>query len=272
MNTIQTFFQGFIIGAGMSIPGFSGGTLAILLGIYNKLIYSVDNLLSDMKGTILFLGTFGCGGLIGFFTAAKLVTALLSTSAAVPLRYAFLGAAAAAMVPVLREAKAFPIRLSKLLLIVLGIGGAALIAMIPPISLGETTANGILMQLIGGVILAVALVLPGISGSQMLVTLGIYDQVMQKISALDIIGLVPLAVGCLAGVILTAKLLSGLLKKTDSAYLVILGFMLFSVKELIPRSSTSSELVIGLICTVPGALITLLCLSKEIHKTESSIL
>ena len=272
MNTLKTFLQGFIIGAGMSIPGFSGGTLAILLGIYNKLLYSVDNLLSDMKNTVKFLTILGGGGLLGFFTAARLVTALLSTAAEVPLRYAFLGAAAAAMLPVLREAKAFPLKLTKLLLIVLGICAAALIGLIPAISLGETTADGILMQLLGGVILAAALVLPGISGSQMLVTLGLYEQVMSRISELDLIGLLPLGIGCVAGVLLTAKLLSRLLQKTGSAYLVILGFMLFALKDLIPQASTVSELVIGLICAAIGAAITTLCISKEIHKTETSIL
>ncbi len=272
MNRFKTFFQGFVIGAGMSVPGLSGGTLAILLGIYNKLIYSVANILSDIKNSLLFLSLFTIGGVLGFITAAKIVTLLLSTTAEVPLRYAFLGAAAAAMLPVLKKSNALPLKLSKLLLIVAGIVAACMISLIPPVSLGENTADSIALQLVSGFVLAVALVLPGISGSQMLVTLGLYEQVMISISELNILKLIPLAAGCAAGTLLTAKLLARMLDNTEATYLVIIGFMLFSMQELIPSSSNYTELLIGVLCAIIGFILTSLCLSKEIHKTESSIL
>lgn len=272
MNRFKTIFQGFVIGAGMSVPGLSGGTLAILLGIYNKLIYSVANILSDIKDTLSFLSLFAFGGALGFLASAKLVTLILSTAAEVPLRYAFLGAAAAAMVPILKKSNAIPLKLTKLLLMVAGIITAALITMIPQVSLGADTANSILIQLASGVILAVALVLPGISGSQMLMTLGLYEQVMMAISELDILKLLPLAVGCAAGTLLTAKLLARMLDNTEATYLVIIGFMFFSLKELIPSSSNYTELLIGVLCAIIGFTLTSLCLSKEIHKTESTML
>ena len=272
MNKYKTFFQGFAIGAGMSIPGLSGGTLAIMLGIYNKLIYSVANLLSDIKNTLFFLSVFACGGILGFFTAAKLVTLILSTSAEVPLRYAFFGAAAAAMIPVLKKANAMPIKLTKLLLIVAGIAAASLISLIPQISLDTNSTYGLLMQLLGGFILAAALILPGISGSQMLMTLGLYEQVMKSVSSLALLKLLPLTVGCAVGGLLIAKIMSKLLENTESAYLVIIGFMFFSMKDLIPRSSNYTELLIGIICAIIGFVVVSLCLSKEIHKSESTIL
>lgn len=271
MSNFKTIFLGFIVGAGMSIPGFSGGTLAILLGIYYKLIYSVDNLLKDIKKNLPFIVFFAIGGVVGFFTAAKIISALLSSAAAVPLRYAFLGAASAALIPVLKEAKALPLRLTKLLLILGGILCAWLITLLPSISLNEG-GSAIVMQLLGGVLLAAALVLPGISGSQMLVTLGIYEQVLENFSAGRLLPLVPLGIGCAAGVLLTAKIMTKLLDRFNGTYLVILGFMLFSLTELIPRSSSVTELIIGLVCAVIGFVITYLCISAEIHKSDPTIL
>ncbi len=271
MSNFKTIFLGFIVGAGMSIPGFSGGTLAILLGIYYKLIFSVDNLLKDIKKSLPFLAFFALGGVIGFFTAARIISWLLSTAAAVPLRYAFLGAASAALIPVLKEAKALPLRLTKLLLILGGILCAWLITLLPSISLNEG-GSAIVMQLLGGILLAAALVLPGISGSQMLVTLGIYEQVLENISAGRLLPLMPLGIGCAAGVLLTAKIMTKLLERFNGTYLVILGFMLFSLTELIPRSSSVTELIIGLVCAVIGFVLTYLCISAEIHKTDTTIL
>ncbi len=272
MSIVKTIFLGFAVGAGMSIPGLSGGTLAILLGIYYKLIYSVDNLLKDIKNNIQFLLFFALGGAIGFFTAAQLISRILSTAAAVPLRYAFLGAAAAAAIPVMREAKALPLSLSKLLLIIGGMVCAWLVTLLPAISLSESDVNGIVMQLLGGVLLAAALVLPGISGSQMLLTLGLYEQVMNSISDGKLLSLLPLVFGCLIGLLLTAKLMVRLLEHFDGTYLVILGFMLFSLRDMIPHSSSSMELTLGIVCAVIGFVIVFLILSAELDKTNSEIL
>lgn len=267
-----TFFQGFIIGAGMSIPGLSGGTLAIVLGIYDKLIYYTANILSDIKNKAVFFIFLGTGGVLGFFSAAKIITMLLSTAAEVPLRYAFFGAACAAIIPVLKRSDALPFDLSKLMLIVCGIIAAAAISMIPPITPGESGASGLLLQIAGGLIIAVALILPGISGSQMLMTLGLYDEVMHRVSELDILKLLPLAIGCIIGILLSAKLLANLIENTSSTYLVIIGFMFFSMKDLIPRSDSLSELLIGLLCACIGCAITSICISKETNKAKSTIL
>ncbi len=272
MSISKTILIGFAVGAGMSIPGISGGTMAILFGVYYKLLYCVDNILKDIKRHGIFLAQFSIGTLLGFFTAAKIITLLLSGPAEVPLRYAFLGAAAAAIVPVMRSAKALPLKLGKLLLIVAGIITAWAITLLPKLSLSGGSAIGLVWQLFGGILLAAALVLPGISGSQMLVTLGLYEQVMNNVAQGEFLSLLPLATGCLAGILLTAKLLSRLLERFDGTYLVILGFMLFSLTELIPQHSTPTELIIGLLCAAIGYVIVSLLISAELDKTNSAIL
>lgn len=265
MNRLKTFFSGFAIGAGMSVPGISGGTMAIILGIYNKLLYSVGNILKEAKKSIPFLLLFCLGAAGGLLTAARLISFLLSTPAEVPLRFAFLGAAAGCIPPILREAKLAPVTPPKLLLLLLGMILAAMISFIPE---GVFTAQseglgGVLIQAAGGLLVAAALVLPGISASQMLYMLGLYERVMERISAGELLALLPMTVGLAAGIFLTAKLLSALLERFDGAYLLILGFMLYSLKELIPQWSGAAELVIGLISAVIGFVLAFLIARRE---------
>ncbi len=268
MKNLGTVLIGFIVGAGMSIPGFSGGTLAILMGIYYKLLHSVDNLFKDIKGNLIFLAMFAAGGAAGFFTAARIISILLETPAAVPLRFAFLGAASAAIIPVLKDAKALPLKLHKLMLILAGIISAWLITMLPQISLSEGTVISIIVQLAGGVLLAAALVLPGISASQMLVTMGLYEQVILNVSEGNFLCLLPLAIGGAAGILLTAKLMTRLLERFNGTYLVVLGFMLFSMTELIPRTENPIQLITGIISTAAAFALTYLCISTEAKRTK----
>ena len=80
-----------------------------------------------------------------------------------------------------------------------------------------------------------ALVLPGISASQMLYMLGIYEGTLKAVSRLEVLALLPLGVGGIIGTYLTARILEQLIKKhREATFLMILGFMLASLPELLP--------------------------------------
>jgi len=64
-DDLFTIVKGYIIGSSMSVPGVSGGTMAILLGIYDRLISSISNFLKDIKGNVLFLVKFCIGTGLG---------------------------------------------------------------------------------------------------------------------------------------------------------------------------------------------------------------
>lgn len=259
MSKIKTILQGCVVGASMSIPGISGGSISIMLGIYNRLLSSVADIQKDLKGSAAFLALFAIGGGIGLLTAARLVTLLLSTAARVPLCFAFLGAAAGCLPSVARQAGLVPISPKKLLLTA---GGAAAAALISAIPVGSA-ADGVLPQFCGGIAVAAALVLPGISASQMLYTMGLYEQVMDYAARLDILPLLPLAVGLVIGVFLTAKLLTLLLERFSGTFTVIFGFMLFSLTALVPQWSSLTELITGVVCAAAGFFITFLLSGKE---------
>lgn len=259
MSKIKTILQGCAVGASMSIPGISGGSIAIMLGIYHRLLSAVADIQKDIKGSVTFLALFAIGGGIGLLTAARLVTWMLSTAARVPLCFAFLGAAAGCLPSVARESGLLPVSPKKLLLAAGGAAAAALISVIPV----GGAADSIPMQFFGGLVVAAALVLPGISASQMLYTIGQYEQVMDCASRLDILPLLPMVIGVIIGIFITAKLLTLLLRCFSGTFTVILGFMLFSMTELIPQWSSPIQLVTGAVCAGAGFFITFLLSGKE---------
>lgn len=120
------------------------------------------------------------------------------------------------------------------------------------------------VQLGGGVIVAAALVLPGISASHMMYMLGIYEPVMNSVSRFDILSLLPLAAGLLIGTFLTARLMEKLLERhSRGCYLVILGFMAGSLRELIPQGADGVQLMLGAACAVIGFAIVKTICDKE---------
>ena len=90
-HTLMIMLKCFIIGSSMSVPGVSGGTMAILLGIYDRLIHAISNFLKDMKGNTIFLFKFCLGAGIGIGSLAFLIQWLLEKFPFV-VSFFFLGA------------------------------------------------------------------------------------------------------------------------------------------------------------------------------------
>ncbi len=265
MSKMTTFLKGLAIGAGMSIPGVSGGTMAIILGVYNKLLKTVSNIIKEPKISIPFLCLFALGGSVGLISAAFVISFVLDSPAEIPIRFAFLGAAAGCIPPIMKEAKLKPVTVRKILWLVSGICAAVLIWLIPEglFSSPSDDIGGFLMKVLGGLIVAVALVLPGVSASQMLYVLGMYEKLMADVSSGSIISLIPLAVGLALGVFITARLLSAAFEKCDGVYLAVLGFLIFSLKDLIPRWSSTPQLLLGIISAAIGFALTFILSRKE---------
>ncbi|MFQ9328597.1 undecaprenyl phosphate translocase family protein, partial [Enterocloster bolteae] len=118
---------------------------------------------------------------------------------------------------------------------------------------GSFGPAALLLQLAGGFIIAVGLVLPGISVSQMLYMLGIYETIIGNISSFHILPLIPLGAGVLGGIFLTTKVLERLMSRhPQPTYLIILGFMFGSLPELFPGIPTGADLAAALIAGAAG--------------------
>ncbi len=244
-DTVYTAACGAWIGGTMTVPGVSGGSMAMILGIYDRLISSVNGIFrkGTFKESLAFLIKFMLGAVLGLFLVAKLITLAL-THFSIPTRYFFLGAVAGCAPMIFREAKVKKVGIPVFLYPIIGIVCALLITLIPE-GIFEIRGNGVLaviagvvIQLLGGIVIAVALVLPGISVSQMLLVLGVYEKLTAAVDALDIMTLLsfaPLVIGTMGGILLTTSLIERAMKKYPTAtYLIVFGFILGSLPELFP--------------------------------------
>lgn len=257
----KTFIKGLVIGATMTVPGVSGGSMAMVLGIYDRLLKHVSEITKYPKESLTFLLWFAAGAGSGAFLFSRGISWLLTTRAEGILCFFFLGAVSGGIPMILKSASVSRIRGRELICILTGILTALLIALIPQ---GMFAPMHLLFQLAGGFIIAVALVLPGISASQMLYMLGIYESTLKAISSLDILALLPLAVGGIMGTYLTARILEQLIKKhREDTFLIILGFMLVSLRSLLPEHLIEENLLAGVGALVLGFVSLYFCQQSE---------
>lgn len=254
-GTLTLLLSGLAVGAAMAVPGVSGGTAAMVLGIYDKLVRSLSRLFSEPKKSLPLLLKFGAGGIVGMLLVARLISFLLTTPAEIPLRFLFLGAVAGGVPVVFRSAELRRLTPKAALLVIAGAAAAVLLTKLPEgIFIPQQGGLwGAFVQFIGGILVAAALILPGISASHFLYMLGMYDYVMEKLGSLDFLSLLPLAVGAAVGAFLTAKVLEALISShRKGTFMVILGFMLASLQALYPVGAGGLQLLTGGVCAVVG--------------------
>ena len=255
-DNMNIILKGMWIGGTMTVPGVSGGSMAMIMGVYDRLISSISSFFKEPAGSMAFLFKFVLGAGTGMVLFSRFISYLLTTRADVPLRFFFLGAVAGGVPMIYREAGVKKLDLGAVAYPVIGILGVVLLALIPS---GLFTPDGsfgpaaLLLQLAGGFIIAVGLVLPGISVSQMLYMLGIYETIIGNISSFHILPLIPLGAGVLGGIFLTTKVLERLMSRhPQPTYLIILGFMFGSLPELFPGIPTGADLAAALIAGAAG--------------------
>lgn len=266
-DSLYIVLKGMWIGGTMTVPGVSGGSMAMIMGVYDRLISSVSSFFKEPGKSMSFLVKFVLGAGIGMVLFSRFISFLFTTRADVPLRFFFLGAVAGGVPMIYKEAGIKKMSLGAVAYPIIGILGVVILALIPS---GLFTPDGsfgpgaVLLQLAGGLIIAVGLVLPGISVSQMLYMLGIYETIIRNISSLNILPLIPLGVGVLGGIFLTTKVLERLMSRhPQPTYLIILGFMFGSLPELFPGVPTGMELVQSLMAAGAGFAVLYVMSKKE---------
>ena len=252
----KILIKGLVIGSTMTLPGVSGGSMAMVLGIYDRLLKHVSEITKYPKESLTFLLWFAAGAGSGAFLFSRGISWLLTTRAEGVLRFFFLGAVAGGIPMILKNASVRRIRRRELICILTGILTALLIALIPQGMFAPEAENAplnMLFQFAGGFIIAVALVLPGISASQMLYMLGIYESTLKAVGRLDVFALFPLAAGGILGTYLTARILEQLIKThREATFLIILGFMLASLRSLLPGRLIQENMLFCGIALVAG--------------------
>lgn len=229
-NIGKTVVNGLVVGATMLVPGVSGGTMAIILGIYDRLISAVSSFRKNVKQNLLFLTVFALSAGIGMFLFSTPVSWLLKHYE-IPAISFFIVIILCGVPVIGRKSGVEKVHLSVIMYMLLGAIMVVCISKIPE-NVFQTES---FVGLIGaGIFSAAALILPGISFSHFLLILGIYEKLLKAVQTLNLSFLFPLGAGVLLGVILLSRLLECFMEKyPKQTYMIILGFILGSVGEII---------------------------------------
>lgn len=265
-SPIVTFLKGLIVGGTMLVPGVSGGSMAIVLGIYDNLIHAVSALTRLDKASFFFLCAFSAGGGLGIIAFAKPLLHFMETYP-IPTSYFFLGAVAGSVPITFRQGNISRLSAKAVLYILLGVVIVALFAAAPIDGLHAQTEVGLfflILWIVTGFVASIALILPGISVSYLLYLLGVYDQILLAISSLSFSLLIPLGGGVIAGIVATTKLLEKAMSRYPQAtYLIILGFVLGSMWELFPGVPTDLLSLVSAVVPLAAGFAVIYTLSKQ---------
>ena len=239
---LGTFLTGLAMGAANVIPGVSGGTIALITGIYERLILALKKidlesiqilLRGNIKAvwvrvdaTFLFWLLLGVG--VSIFSLARLFEWLLVNHETLTMS-AFFGLILASIFYVARDVAKWNVSSGAFL--VVGTAIAVAIATLAPASENPNP----LYLFFCGVIAISSMILPGLSGSFVLILLGNYTLVLGAINDLDLMVLIPLAAGCGVGLLAFAQILGWVFKRyRDATLATMTGFVLGSLVTIWP--------------------------------------
>ena len=233
-RSILTMCKGAIVGGTMLVPGVSGGTMAIILGIYDQLVHAVASFRRQPRQNLLFLFLFCVGGGLGMLLFSRPLLSLLNAFP-LPMGYLFIGAVAGSIPMIYQKSQPSSFSWHVPVYVLAGVVIVSLFSVLPTGVISSTGSWQPLLLIVTGIVAAAALVLPGISVSYLLLMLGLYDKTIAAISHLQFSFLLPLFIGLCIGILLVTKILERLMDRHPRpTYLVILGFMLASIASVFP--------------------------------------
>ena len=268
MKYLINFFKGLAIGIATLVPGVSGGTMAVILGVYDDLIHAIGSFFEDWKKHSIILLEVGLGGLAGLVLFSKLFESALDKYPFL-MGFFFIGVIFGG-VPVLykKSIAAGKKNIKDMIFFVIGFVIVLLLSSEPTATTTLATSQGfisIVFLFIAGIVLAVALILPGISGSFMLYVLGLYSVTLNAIHTRNIPFLIPLGLGVALGTLGTAKTIEKLLQKhPGKTYMLILGFVLGSLLPVFPGKPVGFSIITSAAALIVGFLLINWLSKKEI--------
>lgn len=243
VKNLVVALKGYAMGAANVIPGVSGGTIALLTGIFNELVEALNALMSISSWKLLFQGKFkefwkaihgtflfwlAIGVAVSVFSLAKLMEYVF-THHPVQTWAFFFGLIVVSAFFLLSDIKDWKGR--DVLWLLFGIALGAAICILSP---SETTSDLWFIALCGAIAVC-TMILPGISGSFILVLLGKYEYIMKAVSDLDWPVLVVFTIGCVIGIAAFSKFLHWLISRYGrQTLLVLIGFTVGALVKVWP--------------------------------------
>lgn len=281
---LKSILKGMVMGIANVIPGVSGGTMAVSMGIYDKLIHSVTHLISEFKKSMKFLIPVGIGMVLGIILLSQLI-GLMFEHFPIQTNLLFIGLILGGLPAIYGKVKGQSIRvphiISFLVFFVIVVGMAAIGEVDKAGSILTFNLTNCIILILVGIIAAATMVIPGVSGSMVLMLLGYYNSIIDTINnvvnslvAMNIDGiiqgilvLIPFGIGVVIGIFAIAKLVEIIFNKFPlMAYWAIIGLIVASPFAIVLVNDFSGinvvSILTGIVALVLGAFIAL-ALGKE---------
>ena len=260
--------KGFFMGVANIIPGVSGGTLAITLGIYERLLEAISHFFKKFKENISFLIPIGIGAVLFIVLGSRIIEFSLENYP-LPTILFFTGLILGG-IPMLYKKVQGHINGKNLIIFILTFAfviGIMFLKSGSNVNLKEVDFLGYFLLFFVGVIAAATMIIPGISGSFMLMVMGYYKPILNVINEFtsfenvmhNFFILLPFGLGVLVGVVGIAKILEYLFKKFEvPTYFGVLGFVLSSIIGIFVQTQitiTFFQIVAGILLFAVGFVI-----------------
>ncbi|MCI9173483.1 MAG: DUF368 domain-containing protein [Lachnospiraceae bacterium] len=276
---IRMILKGAVIGIANIIPGVSGGTMAVSMGIYDKIIHAATHLLSEFKKSMQVLIPIVIGAGIGVVALARIIE-IMFEKAPFQTNLLFIGLIIGGLPAMAKKVKGKTVRLGHLLAFLLFfvlVTGLALVGEQEGAAADLSFSLLNVIKLLGvGVVASATMVIPGVSGSMMLMLMGYYNPILTEINRfidnlLDFniqglldgcLVLVPFGIGVVVGIFAIAKLIEIIFEKfPEHAYWAIIGLIAASPIAILLMNSFGAinvtAVITGIAALAAGAAIAL---------------
>ena len=272
MELVKSILKGMVIGIANAIPGVSGGTMMVSMGIYDKLIHCLTHLFKEFKKSVKFVAPIILGAALGVILLSAVIEKMF-TFIPIQTNLLFIGLIVGGLPMMMNKVKGQKLGVGAIL------GFIIFFALVVGLAaLGETEGQAAdvtfgfvnCIKLFGvGIVAAATMVIPGVSGSMMLMIMGYYQVIIETINDMvkalirfDIPGiltgcgvLIPVAVGAVIGIFAIAKLVELLFEKAPTvAYSSIIGLIVASPIAIVLMNWNSFVANFGFVSIITGLL------------------
>ena len=260
MELVKKILRGMIIGVANVIPGVSGGTMMVSMGIYDTIILCITHLFSQFKKSVKTLLPYLLGMLLGIFALAGLLGFLLDHYP-LPTNTAFIGLILGGLSPLIRKIERRKINFGCVVAFAAFFGLIIWMACMGPVQNAESvtmSAGQMLILLVMGAIASATMIIPGVSGSMVLMLLGYYTPVINALNSFKtavfsadfaamvqpLLVLLPFGIGVVAGIFGVAKAIEWLIQRFPTlTYCGVLGLVLASPVAILIRADLAGTTI-----------------------------
>lgn len=264
MKFLSYFVKGLLIGIGAVAPGVSGGSIAVLFGLYERITDAIANVFKNFKENFIFFLPIILGGGVGVLAFSNIMKYLF-LNYDIQVKYLFIGLMVGTLPTVFKQANSKGFRRIYILPCIFALAVTLIfvyldnrgINVIPDASPG-------LFQLAGyGAVIGIGTIVPGISASFMLMYLGAYQLLLEGLSSIDPAIIIPVGIGFGLSIIAFAKLVNHMFRRFYGyTYYTVLGFVAGSIVAIFPGIALDLKHFISILLFFAGFYLSLVLSSR----------